>query len=65
MKIKFNEKEIDIEDDTTLPELLKNLNYKNSVAIFVNGRQLLRSEYDHYHIQQEDSIKVVRILGGG
>lgn len=65
MKIVLNERVVEINEGTTVIEFLKNLNYKNKVAVFINGKQLLKSELTHYLIQENDSLRIIRVLGGG
>ena len=56
---------MEIEEKITLPELLEMLNYRKTVAVFINGKQLLSSQLDGYRINEGDQIKIIRILGGG
>lgn len=65
MKIICNNKIIEIEMNTNLPELLRILKYRNSVSVFINGKQLLASETDSYIFNENDNVKIIRILGGG
>ena len=65
MKIICNNKIIEIEKNTNLPELLRILKYRNSVSVFINGKQLLASETDSYIFNENDNVKIIRILGGG
>lgn len=65
MKVICNDKIMEIEEKTTLPELLEMLNYRKTVAVFINGKQLLSSQLEGYRINEGDKIKIIRILGGG
>jgi thiamine biosynthesis protein ThiS len=56
---------MEIEERTTLSELLAMLNYRKTVAVFINGKQLLSSQLEGYRINEGDKIKIIRILGGG
>ena len=64
MKVKVNTKEYQIANETTVRELLDNLNYKNA-AVIINGQKLLMSQYDNWELRELDIIKIIRILGGG
>lgn len=46
MLIKVNQKELEVPDYFAIKNLLKHLKYNNSVAIWVNGRQILISQYN-------------------
>ncbi|WP_409228845.1 sulfur carrier protein ThiS [Gudongella sp. SC589] len=65
MKVICNDKTMEIEERTTLSELLAMLNYRKTVAVFINGKQLLSSQLEGYRINEGDKIKIIRILGGG
>ena len=65
MKVTCNNKTMEIEEKITLPELLEMLNYRKTVAVFINGKQLLSSQLEGYRINEGDKIRIIRILGGG
>lgn len=65
MQIRVNQKEMDIPDDFVVKDLLKHLNYTNSVAIWINGKQLLMAEYNDFKIKDKDDIRIIKPLGGG
>jgi len=65
MKVICNDKTMEVDEMTTLPALLRTLNYRNTVAVFINGKQLLTSQIEGYRIHENDNIRIVRILGGG
>lgn len=65
MKIICNNKSMEIEKNTTLPELLRFLNYRSTVSVFIDGKQLLSSQTDSYILKENDNVKIIRILGGG
>ena len=65
MEIIVNKKAINIPHDTTVIKLLEYINTGSSVAVFVNGKQLLLAQYQSYELQENDNVRVVRPLGGG
>ncbi len=64
MKVIVNKKEENLEEGTTIRKILELRNNKRP-AVWVNGRQLLKSEYDTYTIQEGDNIKILKIMAGG
>lgn len=65
MEILMNNKIVNVQHDYTVKILLEHNGYSKNVAVFVNRRQLLMSEYDNYKLNQNDDVKVIRPLGGG
>ena len=65
MEIQVNEKNISIPPETTVIKLLKYINSPKSVAVFVNGKQVLMGEYETYKLFCQDKVKVIKPLGGG
>lgn len=65
MKIKVNNGSVSVPEDYTVSRLLDHMKYHASSAVFVNGRQILFREYEIYQLKEMDTVKIVRILGGG
>lgn len=65
MRIKLNNKEINVASKDNLKDLLCSLGFKKGVAVFINDKQLLISEYDKYIISEGDKIRIIKPLGGG
>jgi sulfur carrier protein len=65
VEVIVNNKAIFIPHDYAVINLLKYLNYTKSVAVFINGKQILMSQYESYHLNQNDSIRIIKPLGGG
>jgi sulfur carrier protein len=65
MKVYLNNKEVEISNDTTIEEVLKNMALNKWASVWVNDRQLLEREYPTYNLKENDDIKVIRILAGG
>ena len=65
MEILLNNKAASIPPDCTVSNLLQYIQSPKSVAVFVNGKQLLMAEYDTYLLNEKDVVKVIKPLGGG
>lgn len=64
MLVNCNNKKIELDDGTTVAQLIASLNYRRA-AVWINGQQLLASAYESHVIHQEDQIKILRIVAGG
>jgi len=64
LKITLNKKEIELEEGTTVTNLLESLNNRKAV-VWINGTQVLKAEYDSRIIMQGDVLKVLRMVAGG
>lgn len=64
MFINCNNKTIELKDGTTIAQLVQSKNYRRA-AVWVNGEQLLASDYETRVINPEDQIKILRIVAGG
>ena len=65
MKVTVNNRAFILSNGSSVTDLLEHMNSPKSVAVFINGRQLLLVEYDKYVLEEEDNIRVIRPLGGG
>lgn len=65
MEIKVNNRSVLVPDDYTVSKLLDHMKYHASSAVFINGRQILFREYEDYRLKAKDTVRIVRILGGG
>jgi sulfur carrier protein ThiS len=65
MEILFNGKTCSINEGITASELLTEQGYKSKTSIWVNGKQLLNSEYQTFVIPNQAIVKVLRVVGGG
>jgi len=63
--VTVNKKPMNIPDKFTLMDLLNFMNYSKSVAVFINGKQLLQVEYEKYNLKENDNIRIIKPLGGG
>ena len=64
MVVNCNNKKMELEEGTTVTQLIHALHYRRA-AVWINGRQLLASDYDAHVINQDDQIKILRIVAGG
>jgi len=64
MNVNCNNKKIELAEGTTVSQLVQSMNYRRA-AVWINGEQLLSSEYNTRVIGQEDQIKILRIVAGG
>lgn len=64
MKVIYNKKEMELPSEMTVAQLLKEKGIKRG-AVWINGKQLLGSEYETRELQQGDEIKTLRIVAGG
>jgi sulfur carrier protein ThiS len=65
MEILFNGKTCSVDESITASELLTNQGYKSKTSIWVNGKQLLNSEYQTFIIPNNAIVKALRVVGGG
>lgn len=64
IKVHINKKEEALAFNSTPDQLMQQRKLKKA-AVWVNGKQLLRSEYSTYIIHDGDDIKLLRIMAGG
>lgn len=64
MVINCNNKKIELEEGTTVAQLIQSMSYRRA-AVWVNGQQLLASDYESCVINRDDQIKILRIVAGG
>lgn len=64
IKILLNKKEEFIGNNTTVTELIQSRGLKKA-AVWVNGSQLLKAQYDTFVLHEGDEVKLLRIMAGG
>lgn len=64
MIVSCNNKNIQLEEGTTVAQLINAMNYRRA-SVWINGEQLLASDYETRVIQQQDQVKILRIVAGG
>lgn len=65
MKILLNNDPFEVSEGTTIEDLIAILGYIGSVAVFVNDKQLLMSQYKGFEVYNGDRILIIKPLGGG
>ena len=64
IKITINKKEEFIGNNTTVKELIQSRGLKKA-AVWINGSQLLKAQYDTFILHEGDEVKLLRIMAGG
>ena len=64
IRITINKKEEFIGNNTTVIELIQSRGLKKA-AVWVNGSQLLKAQYDTFVLHEGDEVKLLRIMAGG
>jgi sulfur carrier protein len=64
-RIRVNKKDTVVTEGITIWDLLDQLNYSSKVAVWINGKQLLLSEYPVVRVKDGDQIRIHRIVSGG
>ncbi|MDC0535509.1 sulfur carrier protein ThiS [Francisellaceae bacterium] len=66
MQVKFNGKNINIEDNTLLVDFLRALSYDNQFsAVAINQELIQKSHYQKVSIQPQDQIELLTPMQGG
>lgn len=66
MIIKLNNKEINVDENIAISELLLKLQIKVSqVAVEVNGEIVSRSRHSETKLKPNDKVEIVNFIGGG
>lgn len=64
IKIIINEKETEVDESVTVSGLLEDRQMPKA-AVWVNGNQLLKKDYESTTFKDGDKVKVLRIMAGG
>ncbi len=65
IRVTVNNKATVVPSGTTVNSLLETAGYSSRVAIWINGTQLLGSEYATCIPEDGDVIKILRLAAGG
>lgn len=65
IKVKINKEEETLDEGTTVFRMLEERGIKSRSAVWINGKQLLLSEYETNIIEENDEIKILRVVAGG
>ena len=66
MDIIINGEKINTIDDTTIDELLNNLNIKDKVmAVAINMEIVKKERWESHKIKEDDKLELLHFVGGG
>ena len=65
IRVIINKKEELLQDNMTVLELLRERHERRRSAVWINGTQLLLSEYPLIKIREGDVIKILKVVAGG
>jgi sulfur carrier protein len=67
MKIKINGKEVTLEKETTVKELLnsQNVEMQDYVTVQVNDEIISREDFETIQIKENDTVEFLYFMGGG
>lgn len=66
MKVQVNNKEVEINPDSTLVQLTAQLELTVSgIAIAVNNRMIPRTEWEGFSLHENDSVVIIKAACGG
>ena len=65
IRVTVNNKDMVVPSGITVNNLLESIGYNCRIAIWINGSQLLSSEYATRIPEDGDVIKVLRLAAGG
>jgi thiamine biosynthesis protein ThiS len=64
--IQVNGETREVEENTSLPELIASLNLKpEQVAIELNQKVVRRTQWEAIRLQEADKVEIVHFVGGG
>lgn len=66
MKLTVNGRPREVADGATVSDLVRDLGLTlRTVAVERNGEPVLREDYDHIRLEEDDVVEVVRPVQGG
>lgn len=66
MQIRLNGNDHQVDDSTTLAQLVEQLELGDKrIAIEVNDELVPRGEHAEYRLQADDRVEIVQAIGGG
>lgn len=66
MKVQVNNKEVELNPDSTLIQLTAQLELTVSgIAIAVNNRMIPRTEWESFSLHENDSVVIIKAACGG
>lgn len=64
IKITLNKKERIVPEGTTVRDILNEKNIRKA-AVWINGQQLLKAQYDTWQFAEGDIVRLLRVMAGG
>ena len=67
MRIKVNDKDVELPDNTSITELLvvRNVKMPDMVSVELNGTILDRKSFDNMLVKEGDKLEFLYFMGGG
>jgi len=65
MRITLNGETREIDAELSIGGLLRELAVQGRLAVEVNGEIVPRSQFNAYHLQPDDTVEIVKAIGGG
>lgn len=65
ISVTVNKEQIALPESTTVAELLEMREIKSRASVWINGTQLLLSEYTDSILKDGDIVKILRVVAGG
>lgn len=66
MKVQVNNKEVELNPDSTLVQLTAQLELTVSgIAIAVNNRMIPRTEWERFSLHENDNVVIIKAACGG
>jgi len=66
MNISINKEMISLPEETTVTGLLDRLDIERKhIAVEINMEIIPKSEFDEYRLKENDSVEIIRAVGGG
>ena len=65
MRVKVNGEVREFAAAMSISELLATLQLQGRLAVEVNGEIVPRGEFPAYHLRPEDTVEIVKAIGGG
>lgn len=65
MRITLNGETREIDSELSIGGLLRELAVHGRLAVEVNGEIVPRSRFSAYHLQPDDTVEIVKAIGGG
>lgn len=64
--MKVNGTNISIENNSTIKDLLENINVsENRVVVELNGNIISKEDYSNVNLNEDDTVEVISFVGGG